>query len=340
MNTLLTRDKFRSLVFERDNYKCIFCDNPAKDAHHILERRLWDDGGYYLNNGASLCEEHHILCETTQISVEDIRVACGIEKPIIPSHLYDDLEYDKWGNPLLPNGMRLKGELFHDESVQKILKQGNALSLFTHWVKYPRTHHVPWSESVSKDDRVHSSMDSFANRRVIVTEKMDGENTTMYSDHIHARSLDSQNHPSRNWVKNFWSQIRMDIPSEWRICGENLFAEHSIHYDSLKSYLYGFSIWNNKNECLSWDETIEWFNLLGINPVTVMYDGIYDEELIKLLWNPKQSANHEGYVIRLADSFSYHDFRKSVGKFVRAKHIQTTKHWMMGQPIIPNQLEK
>lgn len=35
---LLTRDQFREGVFARDNYKCVFCDKPAVDAHHILER--------------------------------------------------------------------------------------------------------------------------------------------------------------------------------------------------------------------------------------------------------------------------------------------------------------
>jgi hypothetical protein len=121
---LLTRDDFREGVFKRDKYKCVFCDQPAQDAHHILERRLWTNGGYFLDNGASVCGEHHIKCETTEISVEDVRLACGITQAVIPEHLYDDQVYDKWGNPVMPNGTRLQGELFFDESVQKILGQG------------------------------------------------------------------------------------------------------------------------------------------------------------------------------------------------------------------------
>ena len=46
MSKLLTRDEFRRQVFERDGNKCVFCDRPAKDAHHIIERRLWPDAGY------------------------------------------------------------------------------------------------------------------------------------------------------------------------------------------------------------------------------------------------------------------------------------------------------
>src|SRR3546814_5336655 len=67
---LLTRTAFREGVFARDENRCVFCPLPAEDAHHIIERRLWPDGGYYLDNGASVCRDHHIRCETTEISVE------------------------------------------------------------------------------------------------------------------------------------------------------------------------------------------------------------------------------------------------------------------------------
>ena len=337
-NTLLTRTEFREQVFSRDGYKCIFCDLPAKDAHHIMERKLWNDGGYYIDNGASVCEKHHIDCEKTIITLEEIREKCGILKPLIPNHLYDDYKYDKWGNYILPNGTRLRGELFYNDSVQKILKEGNVLDLFLPYVKYPRTNHVPWSESLADDDRMHESMSQFEGKRVIITEKMDGENTSCYCDYIHARSLDSINHESRNWVKNFWSSFAHDIPKDWRICGENLYAKHSIGYIDLPTYFMGFSIWNERNICLSWDETLEWFELLNILNVPVLYDDIYDENKIKSLYDKNKWDTMEGYVIRIADSFSYGTFRYNIGKFVRKNHIQTVKHWMHGQAIEKNKL--
>lgn len=285
MSKPLSREKFSELVFSRDHHKCVFCGSPAQDAHHILERRLWDDGGYYLDNGVSVCGDCHLKCEMTIYSVEEVREKAGIKKPIIPNHLYPDQRYDKWGNPILDNGMRLRGELFFDESVQRILGLGNVLGLFTHHVKFPRTHHVPWSQGIHDDDRVIKSMKTFEGQRVIVTEKMDGENTTMYSDHIHARSINSGSHPTRNWAMNFWSKIASDIPEQWRVCAENLFAKHSIYYEGLPSYLLAFNIWDNENNCLSWDQSLEWFSLLGINHVPVLYDGIYNEKLIKSLYN-------------------------------------------------------
>lgn len=339
MSQLLTRDAFREGVFKRDGHRCVICGAPAVDAHHILERRLWPDGGYYLANGASVCGEHHLACEMTLISVEEIRAAAGITKPALPPHLYDDLSYDKWGNIVMVNGSRLRGELFGDESVQKILGAGGVLGFFSNRVKYPRTHHVPWSPGVNDDDRVHDQMQLFEGQRVIATLKMDGENTSLYRDGLHARSVDSGSHPSRNWLKAFHARICGDIPDGWRICGENLFAEHSIRYQGLESYFMGFSVWNDRNECLPWDESLLWFELLGITPVPVLFDGVYDEAVLRKLHQPVvDGQQHEGWVLRLASGFSYGAFRLSMAKFVRAGHVQTAKHWMHGQRVVPNQL--
>ena len=333
---LLTRTDFKKLVFARDKDTCVFCEKPAVDAHHIIERRIFGNGGYYLNNGVAVCEEHHLLCETTDISVEEIRKKCGIKIPCLPDHFYEDEIYDKWGNIILPNGTRLKGELFYDESVQKIL--ANKLHLFTNFVKYPRTYHMPFSKGVSSDDKVIKSLDAFLNQRVILTRKMDGENTTIYHNHIHARSLDSKNHISRNWVKNFWATIRGDIPENLRICGENLFAKHSIEYKSLPSYFLGFSVWNDRNLCLGWDETQEWFQLLGIDSVEVLYDGIFDLNKIKEIYLNQNNEEHEGCVLRVADAFTYGEFHKKVAKMVRENHVVTTSHWM-SQEIEKNGLK-
>lgn len=169
-----------------------------------------------------------------------------------------------------------------------------------------------------------------------MTEKMDGENTTLYNDHSHARSIDSRHHPSRDWIKRFHATIAHDIPDGWRVCGENLYAQHSIAYKQLKSYFYGFSIWNEGNECLSWEETLVWFEMLGITPSPVLFAGQWDEKAILTL--DFDTSRVEGYVVRLADSFSYEDFTKSIAKWVRKGHVQTDQHWMFAE-IIPNELE-
>jgi hypothetical protein len=326
---LLSRDEFREGVFARDKHKCVICGNPAQDAHHILERRLWPDGGYYLENGASLCGEHHIKAEETTLSCEEIREACGIDRVILPEHLYDDQTYDKWGNPVLPNGTRLKGDLYYDESVQKILDQGGVLQLFSKYVKYPRTYHLPWS-NLLKDDRLMKDDSCFNEKEVVVTLKMDGENTTMYNDYIHARSINSGSHATRDRVKGIWSQISYLLDDDMRLCGENLYAVHTVKYENLPSYFMIFSIWIG-NTCLSWNDTIDFAGVLGLEVVPVIYSGKYDAGLIREAFK-KYEDSHEGYVVRLAEEFKYGDFRKSVGKFVRPEFRQMLNnshgHWI------------
>ncbi|MCA3266176.1 MAG: RNA ligase family protein [Azospirillum sp.] len=338
---LLTRDEFRRSVFARAGGKCVCCDAPAVDAHHILERRLWPDGGYYLENGAAVCEEHHLACERTTISVEEIRERAGILKPFVPPHLYPDQPYDKWGNPVLPNGTRMRGELFDDASVQKVLGEGGVLGLFTDRVKYPRTWHLPMSPGATEDDKKldgEAVKSAFAGKRVVITEKMDGENTTIYRDYMHTRSLDSRHHESRDWVKNFAATMQHDIPEGWRVCVENLYAKHSIGYDALPSYVLGFSIWNERNEALSWDETVEWFRLLGIEPVSVLFDGSWEEAQTKIAdLAARDRDRHEGFVVRTAEGFHYRDFTRHVAKWVREGHVVTSHNWAR-QAVVPNGL--
>lgn len=339
MRKLLARDEFRNAVLKRDNYKCIFCDETdGLDAHHILERRLWPDGGYYINNGATVCQKHHLECEMTIISVEDILQRLSIKDRITPPHLYQDTKYDKWGNPILNNGQRLRGELFFDESVQKVLSKGSVLNLFTHWVKYPRTFHCPWSYGRTKDDRVIEDMSSFHNKEVVVTVKLDGENTSLYYDYIHARTLEYSPRQDRDRIKALHASIAHDIPKDWRICCENIWAKHSIEYKNLDSFLYVFSIWNEKNECLSWDETKEWSEMIGLKTVKELYRGPFDQEIIQSLYKEELDGDQmEGYVIRTADGFPYSKFSKHVAKFVRANHVTTQAHWT--RKIEPNPIK-
>lgn len=198
--------------------------------------------------------------------------------------------------------------------------------------KYPRTYHLPWSLGYTNDDKVLKSTNHFEGELVVVTEKMDGENTTMSSEYIHARSLDSKDHPSRHWIKKFWGTIRKDIPTNFRICGENLYAQHSISYDNLNSYFYVFNIWDGEY-CLDWYDTCEYARMLGLIVVPTLYRGIYNEELIKTLYK----EGIEGYVVRKINSFNYNDFNYNVAKFVRLNHVQTNEHWMHSE-ITPNKL--
>jgi hypothetical protein len=191
------------------------------------------------------------------------------------------------------------------------------------YVKYPHTPYLPWSQDHDHEDHLVLDPTSVWNvgTPVVVTEKMDGENTTMYRDYIHARSIDSGYHSSRTWVKGFHAQIRHLIPEDVRICGENLYAEHSIRYEDLPSYFLGFSAWRG-DWCLSWDDTLELFNSIGIASVPVLSESEWPVNDFTI-----DTAKSEGYVIRVRRAFTMDEFANSIAKWVRADHVQTTEHW-------------
>lgn len=326
---LLDRDSFRAGVLRRDG-QCVVCGRKdgsgwRLDAHHIMERRLFihpdEAGGYFLSNGATLCDNGtlqgcHLKAEATLITCEAIRAAAGIEEVRLPKDLYSDERYDKWGNPYLRNGQRTKGPLFQDESVQKILLAGGVLMSFTDRVKHPRTNHLPWSEGATEDDEFIPGLDRLQDTKVVVTAKMDGEQTTCYRDYLHARSVDGRHSDAQSLVRAFHAKWGWQIPDHWRVCGENMYEVHTIKY-KLPTYFFVHSIWNDRNVCLGWDDTIEWCSLLGLAHVPVLYRGPWNEKAVQAIYRPSFEGNSlEGYVVRTAAGFSLAEYPLCVGKFV------------------------
>lgn len=195
-------------------------------------------------------------------------------------------------------------------------------------IKYPRTYHLPQSEGRTSDDKVLKSDESFLGHEVVVTEKMDGENTSLYRDYFHARSLNGRSHPSQNWVKGFWKQFAYQMHEGERICGENMYAVHSLPYRNLTSYFLGFSLWDNEY-CLDWDSTVKRFGELGIEPVPVLFQGLYKGQIFDF-----DSLTQEGYCVRLADGFHLSDFSQSTAKYVRKDHVRSNKHWSTSQIVV------
>ena len=203
-------------------------------------------------------------------------------------------------------------------------------------VKYPRTPHFAWSEGNTSDDKVMNDLSNFIGKEVIITEKMDGENTTLMHDSIYTGSLDSSDHPSRHTVKGMWETLKNDIPEEWRVCGENLFAQHALFYPELPDYFMVFSVWDDRNVCLSVAETQEWCSLLGLRYVPVLWRGMFDENLIKDF--KIDTETQEGYVVRLCNEFPFEKYNVSVAKYVRKGHVSDDDiHWMQ-KKIIKNEL--
>lgn len=130
MEALLSREQFKQRVLALKGGRCLFCAEKAVDPHHIIERKLFDDGGYYLSNGAPVCDKHHWDCETTKISVETIRSKLEQTEFTLPTGFATSESIDKWGNVIRADGMREPGPLFTDHGARKALAAGGYLGLF------------------------------------------------------------------------------------------------------------------------------------------------------------------------------------------------------------------
>lgn len=193
-------------------------------------------------------------------------------------------------------------------------------------MKYPRTPHLPWSQGGTADDIRLADLSKFTAKRYIYTEKLDGECTVISRDAIHARSEDGDyNAPWQTYVKGLWAGIKYHIPEGMYICGENMYAVHSIEYSELNSYFYVFSIIRN-GVVLSWPETVAWCVNLGLTPAPyiTMTNGVKE---LSIPSKSKYGPTCEGYVVRNYDSFSLENFSTNVAKCVRFNHVQTDEHW-------------
>jgi hypothetical protein len=216
-------------------------------------------------------------------------------------------------------------------------------------VKYPRTFHLPWSQGATHDDKTHTLEDierMFGGQRVVITEKMDGENTTIYSSgECHARSLDSAGHASRDYVRGKAREIGcLGFPEGWRLLGENLYAKHSIEYDLLPDYFVVFGVADASNTARAWNEVEEWAGLLNLPHAPVIWQGTWDTEKVLGLYPFKSmlssKVTSEGYVVRIAGAFPMSQFDKHVAKFVRSGHVQPgSEHWMH-QQVVPNKRQR
>ena len=52
--------------------------------------------------------------------------------------------------------------------------------------KFPKILHLPWSPGVSDDDKILDTFSHFEGQEIVVTEKLDGENTSLYREYIHS----------------------------------------------------------------------------------------------------------------------------------------------------------
>jgi len=201
--------------------------------------------------------------------------------------------------------------------------------------KYGRTYHLPYSPGATSDDKISDSIDSLIGKEIVITEKLDGENTGMINDGVYARS-------HADFTKSPWSRevrqlhdikVRGNLEDGVFIFGENMEGIHSIEYSNLKSYFYIFGVRDN-NIWAPWDKVEEYSYLLDIPTVPVLFKGVINSEVElkdivdKLVSEPSElGGEREGVVVRSAGLFHNDDFKENVMKWVRANHVTTDEHW-------------
>lgn len=205
--------------------------------------------------------------------------------------------------------------------------------------KWPRTWHLPFSPGLQNDDRRIPDMSVFHGKRIIVTEKYDGEGATMTREISYPRSPDGRYHPSRDRMKAYHAERAGSIPEGWRVSGEYMYARHSVPYtrangNPLASLFMGFGVWDENNVLLSWDETLDIFEMLNVTPARILYDGIFDENKLHQIADALDPEREEGFVVRVAEAIPYPDgdgdagrFFPAIAKWVRKGHVQTDEHW-------------
>lgn len=199
-------------------------------------------------------------------------------------------------------------------------------------VHYPRTPHLPWSPGAASDDARAGSTGGLDGREVVVTEKLDGENTTLYPGRA-ARPVPGLSAPP--FPRAGQGTARPDRAADpRRVEGlrRELFARRSLAYAGLDSWFYGFSV-RDGGRCLDWDTTVRLLRGLGIPAPPVLRRGTFSERTLRPL--RLDPGAQERCAVRAAAGFSRGEVPARVAKWVRPHHVQTDAHWMT-RDVVPN----
>lgn len=235
--------------------------------------------------------------------------------------------------------------------------------------KYCRSLHAQISLGTTSDDRwmPNGYVQSFAQKpRLVLTEKLDGQNNCFNKHGIFARShVQPSIHPWDQPLRERWQLIKNEL-KELEIFGENMYGTHSIAYNQLESYFYVFAV-REGNRWLSWEEVKFYAALLDFPTVPEIQISTTLNDVYKTGMDESKALNQwltlnlgmswtesvetagllggydlasntpcsEGFVIRDFEGFetntgtlpvAENEF-DSLFKLVRKSHVQTDVHW-------------
>jgi hypothetical protein len=222
--------------------------------------------------------------------------------------------------------------------------------------KYNRTYHLPWSPGATNDDKIGTDLSRLIGCPIVITEKMDGSNTSLESEGCFSRShAGPPSHPSFSPLKALHASLKHIITPHTQLFGEWCYAKHSIEYSELPGYFMLFNIRYLGTDLLEggsgptvwceWEAVEMVAEYMGIPTTPVLFKGQVNSEaelkdlVQSLMIQPSACGGiREGVVVRIQDHFHETDFSTCVMKCVRANHVQTSEHWK-DQEIVKNKLK-
>ena len=206
------------------------------------------------------------------------------------------------------------------------------MSLASLLPRYPRTPCWPQSPSYPRGDRATEDPESFTCREIVITEKLDGSNTTLRNGEALTRS----GKRTAPWLAmarkhHAWKLTGLDEI----IYGEDLYGVHSIAYAPMREEqtFRAFALLRG-SILTSWDELVEITESLEIPRVPVLFRGEFSNvkelnEFIQQAHREKSvlGPDREGVIVRTSGEFPLERLAQNVCKSVRADHVQAGEHW-------------
>jgi len=238
-----------------------------------------------------------------------------------------------------------------------------------HSKKYGRSLHAQFSPGTTSDDRFmpNGYVEAFGKMdRLVLTEKLDGQNNCLNQYGVFARSHTSASaHPWDRPLWDRWQLLKKDL-GHLEVFGENMYGIHSIAYKKMESFFYVFAV-REGERWLSWEEVKFYAALLDfptVPEIPIKYSLIsliekgHQENNALIIWFNQNlgmtweasletpgllggydPANGkcccEGYVVRNAAAYEINagvlpvasnEF-DSLFKIVRESHVKTDVHW-------------
>lgn len=233
------------------------------------------------------------------------------------------------------------------------------------FVKYPRTPHLFGSKGTDDDKHLGEaeSLRFLADPSLIVEEKLDGTNVGIHfgpdgrmalqcRGHLITEGMHPQYDLFKQWAAVKRPPLEEALEHRFILCGEWLYARHSVHYRRLTHYFFEFDVYDKQvGAFLSLDRRMALLEGTGLHTVPVIHTGPLDRErLAALIGRSRFDSQFDNPLTKRNDNLMEGLYLRTevagvvIGraKFVRPEFVEKVKqseHWQH-QTMVPNRLDE